>query len=217
VKDIEGSCCGTHEAQDSRYLISSAGGDGTNFTSMSFAESSRYRQEARLALQVASIHADIDKGHISRELKAGRIEPLRARARRATARDDAAHPWSWRRWAPRRFARRSKKAKVSRECCVRTVLRSLCRPRDGDPRRLRSGARWHRQDHGMRALCASRSAATSWAICGATISRSRPLIPPSAAPRPRCARHHTQEKDQSRPAGRPTASTLDLSMQVRAE
>src|SRR5262249_47845010 len=76
VKDIEVLLEAQH-ATKIPVLISSAGGDGTNLRAVLFraifAEIAR-RRGGRSRL--ASIYADIDKTHIKKELKAGRVEPL---------------------------------------------------------------------------------------------------------------------------------------------
>jgi hypothetical protein len=58
-------------------LISSAGGDGTNLHVDVFRDLIVEIAKRRgWRFKLASIYADIDKAHISRELKAGRVEPL---------------------------------------------------------------------------------------------------------------------------------------------
>jgi hypothetical protein len=58
-------------------LISSAGGDGSNLHVDAFMDIIREISTQRgWRFKVASIYADIDKGLIGRELRAGRIEPL---------------------------------------------------------------------------------------------------------------------------------------------
>ena len=76
VKDIEVLLEGQRAAKVP-LLISSAGGDGTNLHVDVFhdiiAEIARRRG---WKLRLARIYSDVDKAHIARELKAGRIEPL---------------------------------------------------------------------------------------------------------------------------------------------
>jgi len=76
VKDIEVLLAAQHQHRIP-LLISSAGGDGSNLHVEAFrgiiAEIAKKRG---WRFKLASIYADIDKGHIARELKAGRIEPL---------------------------------------------------------------------------------------------------------------------------------------------
>ena len=76
VKDIEVLLEGQRAARVP-LLISSAGGDGTNLHVDVFrdiiVEIARRRG---WSLKLAKIYSDIDKAHISKELKAGRIEPL---------------------------------------------------------------------------------------------------------------------------------------------
>jgi len=76
VKDIEALLEGQRAARVP-LLISSAGGDGTNLHVEVFrdiiAEIARRRG---WRLKLAKIYSDVDKAHIARELRAGRIEPL---------------------------------------------------------------------------------------------------------------------------------------------
>src|SRR3954471_21877202 len=76
VKDIEVLLEGQRAAKVP-LLISSAGGDGTNLHVDVFrdiiAEISKRRG---WRFKLAKIYSDVDKAHIARELKAGRIEPL---------------------------------------------------------------------------------------------------------------------------------------------
>ena len=58
-------------------LISSAGGDGTNLHVDVFRDIiAEIAQRRGWRFKLAKIYSDIDKAHVSRELKAGRIEPL---------------------------------------------------------------------------------------------------------------------------------------------
>jgi hypothetical protein len=76
VKDIEVLLAAQHEARIP-LLISSAGGDGTNLHVDVFRDIiAAIARKRGWHFKLASIYADIDKGHISRELEAGRIEPL---------------------------------------------------------------------------------------------------------------------------------------------
>ena len=76
VKDIEVLLEGQRQARVP-LLISSAGGDGTNLHVDVFREIIREIAQRRgWRLKLASIYADIDKGHIAREIQAGRVEPL---------------------------------------------------------------------------------------------------------------------------------------------
>ncbi len=76
VKDIEVLLEAQHEAKVP-LLISSAGGDGTNLHVDVFRDIiADIARKRGWHFKLASIYADIDKAHISRELKAGRIEPL---------------------------------------------------------------------------------------------------------------------------------------------
>ena len=76
VKDIEVLLEAQHGARIP-LLISSAGGDGTNLHVDAFRDIiADIARKRGWHFRLASIYADIDKGHISRELKAGRIEPL---------------------------------------------------------------------------------------------------------------------------------------------
>src|SRR5467141_3028916 len=76
VKDIEVLLAAQHDARIP-LLISSAGGDGTNLHVDVFRDIvADIAKKRGWHFKLASIYADIDKGHISRELKAGRIEPL---------------------------------------------------------------------------------------------------------------------------------------------
>jgi hypothetical protein len=76
LKDLE-VLLEAQQAAKVPLLISSAGGDGTNLHVDAFrdmiAEIARRRG---WRLRLAKIYADIDKAHIARELKAGRVEPL---------------------------------------------------------------------------------------------------------------------------------------------
>src|SRR5690349_19815530 len=76
VKDIEALLEGQRAARVP-LPISSAGGDGTNLHVEVFrdiiAEIARRRG---WRLKLAKIYSDVDKAHIARELRAGRIEPL---------------------------------------------------------------------------------------------------------------------------------------------
>jgi hypothetical protein len=76
VKDIEVLLEGQRQARVP-LLISSAGGDGTNLHVDAFREIIKEIARRRgWHLKLAAIYADIDKGHIAREIKAGRVEPL---------------------------------------------------------------------------------------------------------------------------------------------
>jgi hypothetical protein len=76
VKDIEVLLAAQHEARIP-LLISSAGGDGTNIHVDVFRDIiADIARKRGWHFKLASIYADIDKAHISRELLAGRIEPL---------------------------------------------------------------------------------------------------------------------------------------------
>src|SRR5437868_6742787 len=76
VKDIEVLLEAQHETRIP-VLISSAGGDGTNLHVDVFRDIiAEIAKRRGWRFKLASIYADIDKAHISRELKAGRIEPL---------------------------------------------------------------------------------------------------------------------------------------------
>ena len=76
VKDIEVLLEAQHAAKVP-LLISSAGGDGTNLHVDVFRDIiAGIARRRGWRFKLASIYADIDKGLISRELKAGRVEPL---------------------------------------------------------------------------------------------------------------------------------------------
>jgi len=76
VKDIEVLLEGQHDAKVP-LLISSAGGDGTNLHVDVFRDIiAEIAQRRGWRFKLAKIYSDIDKAHISRELRAGRIEPL---------------------------------------------------------------------------------------------------------------------------------------------
>jgi hypothetical protein len=76
VKDIEVLLEGQRAAKVP-LLISSAGGDGTNLHVDDFRDIIvEIARKRGWHLKLASIYADIDKGHIKKELKAGRVEPL---------------------------------------------------------------------------------------------------------------------------------------------
>jgi hypothetical protein len=76
VKDIEVLLEAQHETRIP-VLISSAGGDGTNLHVDVFRDIiAEIAKRRGWRFKLASIYADIDKAHISRELKAGCIEPL---------------------------------------------------------------------------------------------------------------------------------------------
>ncbi|MBS0538492.1 MAG: 3-methylaspartate ammonia-lyase, partial [Proteobacteria bacterium] len=76
VKDIE-VLLEAQQATRIPVLISSAGGDGTNLHVDVFRDIvSEIARRRGWHFKLASIYSDIDKGHIARELKAGRIEPL---------------------------------------------------------------------------------------------------------------------------------------------
>ena len=76
VKDIEVLLEGQRAAKVP-LLISSAGGDGTNLHVDVFREIIvEIAKKRGWHFKLASIYADIDKGHIKKELKAGRVEPL---------------------------------------------------------------------------------------------------------------------------------------------
>src|SRR6476660_672253 len=74
VKDIEVLLEAQHETRIP-VLISSAGGDGTNLHVDAFRDIIvEIARKRGWHFKLASIYADIDKAHITRELKAGRIE-----------------------------------------------------------------------------------------------------------------------------------------------
>jgi hypothetical protein len=76
VKDIEVLLEGQHDAKVP-LLISSAGGDGTNLHVDVFRDIiAEIAQRRGWRFKLAKIYSDIDKAHVSRELRAGRIEPL---------------------------------------------------------------------------------------------------------------------------------------------
>ena len=76
VKDIEVLLEAQHDARIP-LLMSSAGGDGSNLHVDAFRDIiAEIAQRRGWHFKLASIYADIDKAHIARELKAGRIEPL---------------------------------------------------------------------------------------------------------------------------------------------
>jgi len=76
VKDIEVLLEGQRAAKVP-LLISSAGGDGTNLHVDVFRDIIvEIAQRRGWRFKLAKIYSDVDKGHIARELKAGRIEPL---------------------------------------------------------------------------------------------------------------------------------------------
>ena len=76
VKDIEVLLEGQRAAKVP-LLISSAGGDGTNLHVDVFRDIIVEIAKRRgWHFKLASIYADIDKAHIQKELKAGRVEPL---------------------------------------------------------------------------------------------------------------------------------------------
>lgn len=76
VKDIEVLLEG-QRAANVPLLISSAGGDGTNLHVDVFRDIiAEIAQRRGWHLKLAKIYSDIDKAHISKEMKAGRIEPL---------------------------------------------------------------------------------------------------------------------------------------------
>ncbi|MBS0549002.1 MAG: acyclic terpene utilization AtuA family protein [Proteobacteria bacterium] len=76
VKDIE-VLLEAQQATRIPVLISSAGGDGTNLHVDVFRDIvTEIARRRGWHFKVASIYSDIDKSHIARELKAGRIEPL---------------------------------------------------------------------------------------------------------------------------------------------
>jgi len=76
VKDIEVLLAAQHEHKIP-LLISSAGGDGTNLHVDAFCDIIvEIARKRGWRFKLARIYADIDKGHIARELKAGRVEPL---------------------------------------------------------------------------------------------------------------------------------------------
>ncbi|HZQ01011.1 MAG TPA: acyclic terpene utilization AtuA family protein [Reyranella sp.] len=76
VKDLEVLLEGQRAAKVP-LLISSAGGDGTNLHVDVFRDIiAEIAQRRGWRFKLAKIYSDVDKAHISRELKAGRIEPL---------------------------------------------------------------------------------------------------------------------------------------------
>ena len=76
VKDIEVLLAAQHEHRIP-LLISSAGGDGTNLHVDAFRDIIvEIAKKRGWRFKLARIYADIDKGHIARELKAGRAEPF---------------------------------------------------------------------------------------------------------------------------------------------
>ncbi len=76
VKDIEVLLEGQRAAKVP-LLISSAGGDGTNLHVDVFRDIiAEIAQKRGWHFKLASIYADIDKGHIKKEMQAGRVEPL---------------------------------------------------------------------------------------------------------------------------------------------
>ncbi len=76
VKDIEVLLEGQRAARVP-LLISSAGGDGTNLHVDVFRDIIvEIAQRRGWRFKLAKIYSDIDKAHIAKELKAGRIEPL---------------------------------------------------------------------------------------------------------------------------------------------
>ena len=76
VKDIEVLLQAQHETRIP-VLISSAGGDGTNLHVDAFRDIiAEIGKKRGWRFKLATIYADIDKAHIARELRAGRVEPL---------------------------------------------------------------------------------------------------------------------------------------------
>jgi hypothetical protein len=76
IKDLEVLLGAQHEA-GVPLLISSAGGDGSNLHVDAFRDMiAEIARRNGWRFRLAKIYADIDKDHIRRELKAGRIEPL---------------------------------------------------------------------------------------------------------------------------------------------
>jgi len=76
LKDLEVLLEAQQEAKVP-LLISSAGGDGTNLHVDAFRDMiADIARKRGWPLKLAKIYADIDKAHIARELKAGRVEPL---------------------------------------------------------------------------------------------------------------------------------------------
>ena len=76
LKDLEVLLGAQHEARIP-LLISSAGGDGSNLHVDAFRDMiAEIAGRRGWRFRLATIHADIDKDHIRRELEAGRIEPL---------------------------------------------------------------------------------------------------------------------------------------------
>lgn len=76
VKDIEVLLEAQHESKIP-LLISSAGGDGTNLHVDVFRDIiAEIAQRRGWRFRLAKIYSDVDKAHVSKELKAGRIEPL---------------------------------------------------------------------------------------------------------------------------------------------
>ncbi|HEY6983368.1 acyclic terpene utilization AtuA family protein [Reyranella sp.] len=76
LKDLEVLLGAQHEAKVP-LLVSSAGGDGSNLHVDAFRDMiAQIARKRGWHFRLAMIHADIDKDHLRRELKAGRIEPL---------------------------------------------------------------------------------------------------------------------------------------------
>src|SRR5437868_13446964 len=76
VKGIEVLLAAQHEHRIP-LLISSAGGDGSNLHVDQFRDIIvEIARKRGWRFKLARIYADIDKGHIAKELKAGRVEPL---------------------------------------------------------------------------------------------------------------------------------------------
>ena len=216
VKDIEVLLEAQHEARIP-LLISSAGGDGTNLHVDVFRDIvSRYRPQARLALQ-----ARLD-------LCRHRQGPYRARAfsrpHRAAGARPAARPARGRcgdrrrgadgRRAVRQGARRKRRR---RRRAGRPLLRSLADRGDGDPRRLRSGARLaHGQDHGMRRALRRTGRPQRHGLPAARPLRDRAAQSRRALHHGLGGRPHALRKDPSLPAGRPRRHARSFQLQVRA-
>ena len=139
------------------------------------------------------------------------------RCRRSTSARSMPPPSSWRRWAPSRSSRRSTKAKASTWCVSGRVLRSLADRGDGDPRRLRSGARLaHGQDHGMRRALRRAGRPQRHGLSAARSFRDRAAQSRRALHHGLGGRPHALRKDPSLPAGRPRRHARSVQLQVRA-
>ena len=215
VKDIEVLLEAQHEARIP-LLISSAGGDGTNLHVDVFRDIIAEIAGARLALQA---RLDLRRHRQGPHLARAEGRPHRAARSRAAARPARDRRGDRRRGADGRRAvhQGARRKRGRRRDGERPVLRSLADRGDGDPRRLRSGARLaHGQDHGMRRALRRAGRPQRHGLAAARPFRDRAAQSRRALHHGLGRRPHALRKDPSVPAGRPRRHARPVELQVRA-